>query len=191
MNELQVSDGGAFRTVLEHGDWWPPGHIIGWGDTFTTNTSTCCARSPAKARGAARRDVRGRLPLRARLRRDPPLVAGRQKGDGLMQRAERRSLGHPLDGEHQPARARGRAARRRRRGRRGRQPRRARAEAYARRAFDPARARLVRRPARGRPDRSASTSRFRTRSITNGRSAHSRRGSTFSARSRTRVMQTR
>jgi predicted dehydrogenase len=35
MNELQVSDGGAFRTVLEHGDWWPPGHIIGWGDTFT------------------------------------------------------------------------------------------------------------------------------------------------------------
>ena len=35
MNELQVSDGGPFRTVLEHGDWWPPGHIIGWGDTFT------------------------------------------------------------------------------------------------------------------------------------------------------------
>jgi len=35
MNELQISDGGAFRTVLEHGDWWPPGHIIGWGDTFT------------------------------------------------------------------------------------------------------------------------------------------------------------
>jgi predicted dehydrogenase len=35
MNELQISDGGTFRTVLEHGDWWPPGHIIGWGDTFT------------------------------------------------------------------------------------------------------------------------------------------------------------
>ena len=35
MNELQISDGGAFRTVLEHGDWWPPGHILGWGDTFT------------------------------------------------------------------------------------------------------------------------------------------------------------
>jgi len=34
MNELQISDGGAFRTVLEHGDWWPPGHIVGWGDTF-------------------------------------------------------------------------------------------------------------------------------------------------------------
>jgi predicted dehydrogenase len=35
MNELQISDGDAFRAVLEHGDWWPPGHIIGWGDTFT------------------------------------------------------------------------------------------------------------------------------------------------------------
>lgn len=35
MNELLVSDGGAFRTVLEHGEWWPPGHIVGWGDTFT------------------------------------------------------------------------------------------------------------------------------------------------------------
>jgi len=35
MNELQISDGDAFRTVLEHGNWWPPGHIVGWGDTFT------------------------------------------------------------------------------------------------------------------------------------------------------------
>jgi predicted dehydrogenase len=35
MNELQIADRGAFRTVLAHGDWWPPGHIIGWGDTFT------------------------------------------------------------------------------------------------------------------------------------------------------------
>jgi predicted dehydrogenase len=49
LNELQVHLGGTtpgaraqgFRTVLvseaghpfwEH--WWPPGHIIGWGDTF-------------------------------------------------------------------------------------------------------------------------------------------------------------
>ena len=31
---LQISDGGAFRTVLEHGDWWPPGHTVGWGDTY-------------------------------------------------------------------------------------------------------------------------------------------------------------
>jgi len=43
LNELQVADeGGAFRRVLvtepEHPFmrfWWPPGHIVGWGDTFT------------------------------------------------------------------------------------------------------------------------------------------------------------
>ena len=32
-----------FRVELEHGDWWPPGHIVGWGDTFTL-------RVPAPAR---------------------------------------------------------------------------------------------------------------------------------------------
>ena len=35
MNELQVGDARGFRRLLEHGDWWPPGHIVGWGDTFT------------------------------------------------------------------------------------------------------------------------------------------------------------
>jgi predicted dehydrogenase len=43
MNELEVTtDGRWFRRVLvtepEHpfmGHWWPPGHIVGWGDTFT------------------------------------------------------------------------------------------------------------------------------------------------------------
>ena len=35
MNELLIGDASGFRRVLEHGDWWPPGHIIGWGDTFT------------------------------------------------------------------------------------------------------------------------------------------------------------
>jgi predicted dehydrogenase len=42
LNELQVSDGPGFRRVLvtepEHPFmefWWPPGHVIGWGDTFT------------------------------------------------------------------------------------------------------------------------------------------------------------
>jgi hypothetical protein len=35
MNELLIGDARGFRRVLEHGDWWPPGHIIGWGDTFT------------------------------------------------------------------------------------------------------------------------------------------------------------
>jgi predicted dehydrogenase len=34
-DELQVSDGGPFRTERISGDWWPPGHLIGWGDTFT------------------------------------------------------------------------------------------------------------------------------------------------------------
>jgi predicted dehydrogenase len=42
MNELHISDGTGFRRVLvtepEHPFmklWWPPGHIVGWGDTFT------------------------------------------------------------------------------------------------------------------------------------------------------------
>jgi predicted dehydrogenase len=41
LNELQVSDGPGFRRVMvtepDHPFmqyWWPPGHIIGWGDTF-------------------------------------------------------------------------------------------------------------------------------------------------------------
>jgi predicted dehydrogenase len=41
LNELQVADGRDFRRVLvtqpDHpylSYWWPPGHIIGWGDTF-------------------------------------------------------------------------------------------------------------------------------------------------------------
>jgi predicted dehydrogenase len=35
MNELLIGNERGFRRVLEHGDWWPPGHIVGWGDTFT------------------------------------------------------------------------------------------------------------------------------------------------------------
>jgi predicted dehydrogenase len=41
LNELEVADASGFRRVLvtepEHPylrHWWPPGHIIGWGDTF-------------------------------------------------------------------------------------------------------------------------------------------------------------
>ena len=41
LNELEVADTGGFRRVLvtepEHPylrHWWPPGHILGWGDTF-------------------------------------------------------------------------------------------------------------------------------------------------------------
>jgi predicted dehydrogenase len=42
LNELEVADTRTFRRVLvtepEHPfmrHWWPPGHIVGWGDTFT------------------------------------------------------------------------------------------------------------------------------------------------------------
>ena len=42
LNELQVAKGRWFERVLvtepDHpfmGFWWPPGHIVGWGDTFT------------------------------------------------------------------------------------------------------------------------------------------------------------
>jgi predicted dehydrogenase len=34
-DELLVSDGGPYRTERVTGDWWPPGHLLGWGDTFT------------------------------------------------------------------------------------------------------------------------------------------------------------
>jgi predicted dehydrogenase len=34
-DELRVSDGGAYRSERVTGDWWPPGHGLGWGDTFT------------------------------------------------------------------------------------------------------------------------------------------------------------
>jgi predicted dehydrogenase len=42
LNELEVADTSTFRRVLvtepDHPfirHWWPPGHILGWGDTFT------------------------------------------------------------------------------------------------------------------------------------------------------------
>jgi predicted dehydrogenase len=34
-DQLSVSDGGACRSERVTGDWWPPGHGLGWGDTFT------------------------------------------------------------------------------------------------------------------------------------------------------------
>jgi len=34
-DELLVSDGGPYRAERVTGDWWPPGHTLGWGDTFT------------------------------------------------------------------------------------------------------------------------------------------------------------
>jgi predicted dehydrogenase len=35
IDELLVSDGGPYRVEQVTGDWWPPGHTLGWGDTFT------------------------------------------------------------------------------------------------------------------------------------------------------------
>jgi predicted dehydrogenase len=32
---LLVSEGGPYRVEHVTGDWWPPGHGLGWGDTFT------------------------------------------------------------------------------------------------------------------------------------------------------------
>ena len=75
LNELQVfrADGDrarGFKTVLvseadhpfwEH--WWPPGHIIGWGDTFVHELHHLLAAIAGDTDVApARRDVRGRLP---------------------------------------------------------------------------------------------------------------------------------
>jgi predicted dehydrogenase len=36
LNELHVFRAGArgFETVLATGGWWPPGHVVGWSDTF-------------------------------------------------------------------------------------------------------------------------------------------------------------
>jgi predicted dehydrogenase len=38
-DELLVSDGGPFRAERVTGEWWPPGHGLGWGDTFTLEAS--------------------------------------------------------------------------------------------------------------------------------------------------------
>ena len=75
MNELQVfrADGDrarGFKTVLvSESDhpfwkrWWPPGHIVGWGDTFVHELAPLPRGSRGRARrGAIRRRVRGRLP---------------------------------------------------------------------------------------------------------------------------------
>jgi predicted dehydrogenase len=35
LDELRVSRGGAYQVERVTGDWWPPGHTLGWGDTFT------------------------------------------------------------------------------------------------------------------------------------------------------------
>ena len=86
LNELQVfrADGDrarGFKTVLvsetDHPFWdlwWPPGHIVGWGDTFTHEVAPPAPRDRrGHGRRPVRRDVRGRLPGGGGLRRDRPL----------------------------------------------------------------------------------------------------------------------
>ena len=88
LNELQVFRAGdertrGFTTVLvseashpfwEH--WWPPGHIVGWGDTFVHELHHFLAAIAERhGRRTARRDVRGRLPRGRGVRRDRPLRA--------------------------------------------------------------------------------------------------------------------
>ena len=105
LNELQVfrADGDrarGFKTVLvseadhpfwEH--WWPPGHIIGWGDTFVHELHHFLARDRGRARRrAARSDVRGRLPRGRGLRRDRPLVGERSPRAGRVPQSRPRDV---------------------------------------------------------------------------------------------------
>src|SRR5262249_10588662 len=59
LNELQVADEHSFTRVLvtepEHPFmqfWWPPGHIVGWGDTFTHEIAHLLAAIPGAGAGA-------------------------------------------------------------------------------------------------------------------------------------------
>ena len=90
LNELEVFRNGGrtrgFTTVLvteaDHPFWefwWPPGHIIGWGDTFVNELHHLLrAIADDSDVAPARRHLRGRLPRRRGLRRDRPLGAERQ-----------------------------------------------------------------------------------------------------------------
>ena len=108
LNELQVFRTTAtatrgFTTVLvteadhpfwEH--WWPPGHIIGWGDTFVHELHHFLAAIADDTEVApARRDVRGRLPRGRGLRRDRPLrraAGGRRIVPDDCERIDRRGF---------------------------------------------------------------------------------------------------
>ena len=99
LNELQVFKNGSrtrgFSTVLvsepehpfwEH--WWPPGHIIGWGDTFVNELWHFLRAVKGETDGRPDgRDVRGRLPRRRGVRRDRPLGRKREPRAALLPRA--------------------------------------------------------------------------------------------------------
>ena len=59
-DELLVSDGGAYRVERVTGDWWPPGHGLGWGDTFTLEYAHLAARDRRRGRGRRRTARRSR-----------------------------------------------------------------------------------------------------------------------------------
>ena len=82
-DELLVSDGGPYRVERVTGDWWPPGPRRSAGATrsrSSTRTSLRAIAGEGDGR-AVRRDVRGRLPRRGGLRRDPALRREREKGE--------------------------------------------------------------------------------------------------------------
>ncbi len=93
-DELQVSDGGPFRTERVTGDWWPPGHLIGWGDTFTLEYARVISSDRRRdGRRSVLRDVRGRLPRHRGLRRDrcapPTRAAASRSPTGRSERVRR------------------------------------------------------------------------------------------------------
>ena len=81
-------------------DWWPPGHGVGWGDTFTLEVQLLLeADRGRRLGGAPRGDVRGRLPRRGGLRRDPAFRGERRKrGESSTDEDEPRDLGLRADG---------------------------------------------------------------------------------------------
>ena len=59
--------------------WWPPGHIIGWGDTFPPRARLLPRRDRRPSRGRPlRRHLRGRLPRRSRSAMRSCAPAGRR-----------------------------------------------------------------------------------------------------------------
>ena len=110
LNELQHSDGTkGFRTILvSEADhpfwqwWWPHGHMIGWEHTFVHELRHLLdGDRRGHRRRPARCDLRGRLPRRRGLRRDPPL--SRVRGA----RADHVPLSEPQSGRPQLTRPSG------------------------------------------------------------------------------------
>ena len=81
-DELLVSDGGPYRIERVTGDWWPPGHGLGWGDTFTLEYAHLArARSPGRAPSprTARRSRTATAPRRSATRSCAPPRAGERE----------------------------------------------------------------------------------------------------------------